>query len=279
MKSILTITGVTFREAWRRWVVLIALALSVVFLLLYAAGFAYITGHAQDGPLGARLLARQGLYNFLLLAGLYVVHFLTIVLSIFVSVDAVSGEITSHTIQALVTKPMRRWQLLCGKWLGYTAMIVLYVAILSGGILAVTYLKVRYLPPHPLEGVVLLMLEAVVLVSLSLLCGTYLSTLTNGVTLFLLYGLAFIGTWVEQIGSLFQSDAAVHVGVVTSLVMPVEALWRRAAYLLQPSALSRLSFSPFSAFSVPNEAMVLYAALYGTAALLLAIAAFSRRDL
>jgi hypothetical protein len=117
-----------------------------------------------------------------------------------------------------------------------------------------------------------------VLLSLSLLAGTRLSTLTNGVLLFMLYGLAFIGAWVEQIGSFFQSRAAVNIGIITSLLLPVEALWRRAAYLMQPPILSSIP-SPFSGVSPPSAAMVVYALVYAALALLLAMRSFSRRDL
>jgi Cu-processing system permease protein len=177
-----------------------------------------------------------------------------------------------------VTKPVRRWQVLLGKWLGYAAMISLYLGLLAGGILVAAYLLVGYLPPNPLAGVALLVLEALVLLSLSLLGGTRLSTLTNGVLLFMLYGLAFIGAWVEQIGSILQSHAAVNIGILTSLLMPVEALWRRAAYLMQPPILSGLP-SPFSGVSPPSTAMVLYALTYAALALALAMWSFGRRDL
>jgi hypothetical protein len=43
-------------------------------------------------------------------------------------------------------------------------------------------------------------LEAVVLVSVSIAAGAHLATVTTGVLSFGLYGLAFIGGWVEQIG-------------------------------------------------------------------------------
>ena len=139
----------------------------------------------------ARLPERQGRL-LLLLAGLYVVHSLAVMLAIFASVDTISGEIASHTIQALVTKPVRRWQVLLGKWLGYAAMLVVYLLLLGGGIILATSLLVRYVPPNPLQGLLLLILEALVLLSLSLLGGTRLSTLTNGVALFMLYGVAFM---------------------------------------------------------------------------------------
>lgn len=276
MNTIATITRLTFHEARRRRMVLAALALGAIFLLLYVIGFSLIERDLRAESIPP-MFARQ-LYNFLLLAGLYVVHFLTIMLAIFASVDTLSGEISSHTIQTIITKPVRRWQVLLGKWLGFALMLVLYLGLLDGGILLAVYLLVGYVPPNPLQGVLLLMLEALVLLSLSLLGGTRLSTLTNGVALFMLYGLAFIGAWVEQIGALLQSSAAVRVGIITSLLLPVEALWRRAAYLMQPP-LAQSMPTPFSTSSVPTQAMVVYAALYAAAALLLAMRAFSRRDL
>jgi len=57
-----------------------------------------------------------------------------------------------------------------------------------------------------------------------------------------------------------------------------EALWRRAAFLMQPPIMSSFP-SPFSGTSPPSQAMVIYAALYAAAALGLAMRVFSRRDL
>ncbi len=275
MRNIATITWLTFHEAWRRRMVLIALVLSVVFLAIFTLGFWLIDSNM--GPDEGEVQRRIG-YSLLLMAGLYVTHFLTIMLAIFASVDTVAGEIASHTIQAIVTKPVRRWQVLLGKWLGYAAMISLYLGLLAGGILVAVDLLVGYRPPNALAGVGLLILEALVLLSLSLLGGTRLSTLTNGVLLFMLYGLAFIGAWVEQIGSFMESRAAVNIGIITSLVLPVEALWRRAAYLMQPPIMSSIP-TPFSGVSPPSTAMVIYALAYAVIALLLAMRSFNRRDL
>jgi ABC-type transport system involved in multi-copper enzyme maturation permease subunit len=277
MKTIATIAWLTFHEARRRRMVLLALLLGVLFVLLFALGFSLIDAEIQQNDVPP-FVQRQA-YNFLLMAGLYVVHFLTIMISIFASVDTISGEISNHTIQTITTKPLQRWQVVLGKWLGYGAMISLYLGLLSGGILLVVYLLVGYLPPNAAQGVALLILEALVLLSLSLLGGTYFSTMTNGVVLFMLYGLAFIGSWVEQIGTLMQSGAARRIGIISSLVLPVEALWRRAAYLMQPPLMREMPGTPFTTASLPSAAMVVYAAVYALAALSLAMYAFSQRDL
>lgn len=277
MNSIRTIAWLTFHEAWRRRMVLLALILGVAFVLLYSLGFYLIKADIADN--NTSLIIKNQMYNFLLLAGMYVIHFLTVMLAIFASVDTISGEIATHTIHAIAIKPLRRWQIILGKWLGYALMLPVYIFLLTGGIMLSTYLNVGYVPSNPIQAILLLCLEALVLLSLSLLGGTKLSTLTNGVALFMLYGVSFIGTWVEQIGSLLESEAAVRVGIVTSLIMPVETLWRRVAYVLQPPIISRTNFSPFSAFSVPSPAMVAYAGVYALLVLLLAMRTFSRRDL
>lgn len=280
MSAVMTLAWLTFHEARRRSVVLAALILGAVFLLLFGVGIASVVdSNAARSTTTTSSLVTPVLYIFLTLAGLYVVHFLAIMLAIVATVDAVSGEISSHTIQTLVTKPLARWQIIAGKWLGYVVMLVLYSGLLSGGVLLESYLIAGYVPPNPLAGVGLIVMQSAVLVSLSLLCGVYVSTLTNGVILFMLYGLAFIGSWVEQIGTFFNAPATTTIGIVSSLILPVEALWRLAATLLQPPLLNNVDFSPFSLGAVPSVAMVVYAGGYIVVLFALAMRAFARRDL
>jgi ABC-2 type transport system permease protein len=279
MNHILTLARLTFHEAWRRWMVIVALLLGLIFVGLYAFGFSMLINDLRsERPLPGPLMTAA--YNFLVLAGLYVVHGLTVMLTIFASVDAVSGEITSHTIQTIVTKPVPRWQVLLGKYLGYAAMLLVYLGLLASGVLVATNLLVGYVPPNAVAGIGLILLEALVLLSLSLLGGTRLSTLTNGVALFMLYGLTFIGTWVQQIGAVLQSETAVRIGEVSSWVLPVEALWRQAAFVLQPPNVLPGNFvSPFGALATPNPSIVYYALIYAAVAVGLALFSFSRRDL
>ena len=87
MNTILTITRLTFHEAWRRRMVIIALALGAVFILLYSIGFGLITREIRSEGTPAFVMPRA--YNMLLLTGLYVVHFLAVMLAIFASVDII----------------------------------------------------------------------------------------------------------------------------------------------------------------------------------------------
>ena len=98
-----------------------------------------------------------------------------------------------------------------------------------------------------------------------------------------LFGVAFIGGWIEQIGSLLPdqstSQTAINIGVITSLIMPSEALWKRAAHELQSPLVSAIGFSPLTGSVYPSVAMIVYAILYLAVAIAISVHLFSRRDL
>jgi ABC-type transport system involved in multi-copper enzyme maturation permease subunit len=279
----LTIARLTFREAARRRILLAALALGVLFLIVYGLGFHFIMVEVErETSTGDRLVLNE-MRNFLLMAGMYVVNFLTVMMTVLTSVDTLSGEIASGTIQTLVAKPVRRWEIVTGKWLGFVGMLTLYLLLMGGGIMLYVYLRSGYVVPHPFNALALIWLNALVLLGVSLLGGTRLSTLANGVLVFGLYGIAFIGGWIEQIGSLLPdpstSATAGNIGVITSLLLPSEALWKRAAHEMQSPLVSMMGFSPFSAGSYPSDIMLVYAGVFLLVMLLLAIRLFSTRDL
>lgn len=277
--STLTITRLTFREASRRWILWVALILGLVFLSIYAIGFNEIQKDMQRQAGSSALLEFNEVYNFLFMAGLYAVNFLTVMMAVLTSVDTLSGEISSGTIHTLVSKPLGRWEIVLGKWLGFAGMLLLYQLLMAGGVVLVVYLLTGYTAPNLLRGLPLIAFNALLLLSVSLMGGSILSTLANGVLVFGLYGIAFIGGWVEQIGSVLNNPTAINIGVISSLLLPSEALWKRAAFEMQSPMVAALGVSPFSTNSIPSPLMIAYAGVYTLAVLYLAVRQFSRRDL
>lgn len=276
----LVIAQLTFKEAVRRKIVVGVLLLGLAFLAVYGLGLYFShqelarTGEAQSA------LIRNQMLNFLALAGLYAVNFLFAAISVLVSVSTIAGEIASGTIHALAAKPVHRREILIGKWLGLFAMLTLYLALMAGGVTIITVLTTGYCPPNVLQGLALIWLNGIILLNVSLLGGTYFSTLANGVFTFAAFGVAFIGGWVEQIGSFTRSASAIRVGIVSSLLMPTEALWRRAAYEMRSLMVDVVGFSPFtSGTSVPSTLMIVYGGAYAIIALVLAVRRFERQDL
>jgi Cu-processing system permease protein len=277
----LNIARMTFVEARMRKMLWAVILLGLAFLGVYTVGFYFMHRELTRSGIGSGVARVLEPINFFVMAGLYGVSFLVVMLAVLASVDTISGEIASGTIQTLLTKPLRRWQVVVGKWLGLAVMLSVFVIAMSGALIGIVWVIAGYLPPNPVPGVALILMEGLVVLTLSILGGTRLSTLTNGVVVFMLYGLAFIAGWIEQIGSFLHSEAAVNIGIIVSLLMPSEALWKRAAYLMQPPFLRELGLSntPFGAASAPSGAMVVYSVLFTAAALALAIYWFARRDL
>lgn len=278
MRRLAVMIQLTLHEAMRRRVLVAALLGGVAFLALYATGFHFI---ARDLARNTRmtLIEKRVALNALTLAGLYAVNLLSVMSAVLLPVDTLSGEIASGSMQALAAKPVRRVEIMLGKWLAYVLVVAGYLLGMAGGVLLIARGLGDFTPPQPLAGIDLMLVETMVLVSVSIAGGTRLSTVTNGMLAFGLYGLAFIGNWVEQIGTFVDNAAARNVGTIASLVMPAESLWQRAAWLMQPPMMRDLHATPFSPASVPSAAMVGWAIAYVAATLLFAARGFAKRGL
>lgn len=275
LRCVAVLTAVAFHEARRRKVLLLAFALGLVFLTVFAWGFRAAVGAADNAPPAVQRLQ----LNILTLAGLYVVNFLAAVTAVALPVDALSGDIASGVVHTLLTKPVRRWAIVVGKWLGVLALVTLYLCFMAGGVLLVARLTAGYTPPNAPAALGAMWLGSAVLLTMTIAGGTRLSTLANGVVVFGLYGVAFIGGWMERIGAALGNATARNLGVVSSLLVPTEAMWQYAAALLQPPLLRQVGFGPFSAAVTPSPLMLGWAVGCVAVNLALAVWWFERRDL
>jgi len=277
MRAFFTIVHMTLHEAMRRKILVASLLCGLGFLAVYATGMHFAL--ANISRQGTDFVERRLITNFFTLAGLYAVNFLVVMTAVLLPVDTIAGEISSGVIQTVASKPVRRSTILLGKWTAYVMLTTGYLVLLAGGVLAIARIRGNFTPPNPHIGIPLMMLEGVVLVTISIAGGTRLSTVTNGVMAFGLYGLAFIGSWVEQIGGMTDNDAARRVGIVASLIMPTESMWQLAAHHMQPPVMAQLNLTPLSPASVPSPAMLWWVAGYIAVWMAAAILSFRKRPL
>ncbi len=101
-----------------RWV-LIAVVLMVVFSLVLSA-----VGSAPTGRLGADSLS----VTVASLTSLAV--YLVPLVALLMSFDAVAGEVERGTLPLLLTYPVARWEILAGKLLAHTSILI--IALLAG---------------------------------------------------------------------------------------------------------------------------------------------------
>jgi ABC-type transport system involved in multi-copper enzyme maturation permease subunit len=281
----LLIARLTFREAFRRKLVWAVLALSAVFLIMYVIGFRLITNdvsefNAQRNGQLNDVLPPDVQYSALVMVGLYTVNFLTGVMTIFAAVGAIAREIEEGTLHAIIPKPIARWEIISGKYLGFLGMIFIYLALMVGGVLATARIVAGYTPPHILHGFLLMVLVSSILLSLTMLGSTIFSTMANGVVAFMLYGMAVTGGLVEQIGNSLNNNTLVRIGVASSIVVPSDSMWKLASYVVQPTlAVNLIGPTPFGTATPPSDFAVKYAIAYCAALVGTSMLVFRRVDI
>jgi len=136
-----------------------------------------------------------------------------------------------------------------------------------------------------------MVLEVLLLLTLSLAGSTMLPTLANGVITFSLLGLAWLAGIIEFVGRLLEtasdstaSSAMLNIGTAVSLLIPSDALWRGASFYLEPPAMLAAMGAgragiPFFAVAPPASLLIVWSIAYVVVVLAGAVLAFSRRDL
>jgi Cu-processing system permease protein len=297
MTAILVIAGLTLREAHRRRILLAAAVLGLAFVGVYTFGLWFILSNAPCGtrgnPCASPIQAAQArnALSFLTLAGLYCANFLTVIAAVLLPVDTLSGEIGSGVTQTLASKPIRRSEILVGKWLAYWLMMAAYLCLTAGGVLIAVWAVNRALldlgpalPPGLVVGLPLVLLEATLMLTVSIAGGTRFSTVANGIVAFGLFGIAFLGGWIEEIGEVVVQTQSARtiirdIGTVVSLVNPSDALWRLAAYHMIPPLVRDLGLTPFTPLLPPTGAVALWAVAYLVVVFAIGLRQFERRPL
>ena len=115
--TVLTVAGLTLKEAARRRVLWALAGMTVVLLTLSAWGFSELSGIEADGgslTTGEERLVAAQVLN-LVMFGLSLIAALG---TAFLAGPTLSGEIESGQALAVLARPVRRSAVLVGKWLG-----------------------------------------------------------------------------------------------------------------------------------------------------------------
>jgi Cu-processing system permease protein len=291
-KYVIELARFTLLEAVSRRLILAGCLISLGYLALFTLGFHFAFDKALENTPNPEARLSLGIaFATLTLLGVYVVNYLANFLALFLSVGAVSGEIDAGTLHAVLARPITRAEFILGRWLGYLVMLSVYTVVMTSAVLLIARTVAGYEVPEPLPALGIMVLEGALLLTLSLFGSTVMPTLANGVVVFTLLGLAWLGGIIEFVGSLLMRApdatggiAMVNVGTVVSLLLPSDALWRGASYFLEsPSLLAVMSAagagSPFFASAPPTTAMLAWSVAYVAVVLAGALLAFRKRDL
>jgi len=254
MRAVAAIAHNTFREALRDRVLYLFLGFAVVLL-------------ASSKLFGLLTVGDEGkVIKDLGLAG---IQFFTMLIAVMMSVLLISREVDSRTIYNILTKPVRRWQFLIGKYLGLLATVALNLALMTAVLLAVTVVYLGEFDAGLLFAAAMILLE--------------MALLTAFATLFAVLTRPMLGTVftlaVFVIGHVSEDIWVLTKHVNSGLVRPLVA----ALYAVLPN-LERFNFKSEVVHDVGISSgevalTVAYGLAYTAMVLVLACARFRARDL
>ena len=192
--------------------------------------------------------------------GLGVVSFLGTLLAVLATAHLYFGEIGSQAIHCVLTRPVRRWEYMAGKFAGVTGVLALFVALLAGVLAVViatreSQLHASFVPlPVYLQACALVWFKATLTAALALLvCSHATSALfasCTGLLLVLIAHLRFLadegaGLWWLRVWpdlGLFDASALLATGHTTPgyWLLGLAVYW--AAYVFVLVALASYAF-------------------------------------
>lgn len=285
----LTIAGLILREAARRRLLLAIVVLTLLTVAVTGFGFSRIPltqcGPARS-PRPCSATEIREVASILLILVVFMFSFVLALAAAFMAAPAIAGDVDSGIALAMLPRPIRRSDVVLGKWLGLAVVLAGYAAASGFLELAVVKLTVDYVPPRPFVAVLYLIAEGEILLTLSLLGSTRLAPMTGGIIALVLFGLSWLGGIAQALGFALRNGVLTNVGTISSLVLPTDGLWRGALYNIEPplflaasSASSVAAANPFSAAGPPSTPYLIWAACWVVAVLGLSVWSFSRREL
>ena len=287
MPPVLVIARLTVQEAARRRLLLALVVLTLIVVGFSAWGFHKITTvNRSDGtPLPPEQVAL--ITSQLLIVVTFMYSGVLALSAAVVAGPLISSEVESGLLLSMLARPVRRSEVVIGKWLGLAILVAIYAAGSALLELIAVDWATGYLPPHPVQLVVFVGAEGLTLLSLGLLLSTRLSGITGGVIALVAWLMAWIAGVVGDIGLSLQNQAVENVGVISHLILPSDGLWRGAIYAMEPDAfLATLRAAgtigranPFSAVDPPPVQYLLWVVVWFGIMLGLSIWSFRTREI
>ncbi len=175
MNTIWMIASGTFGEAMRRKILNVFL---FVALALIVMGFAF----ASFTPRQEMVIIKSLGLGVIALAGVFI--------SVILGINLIPQEIERRTIYTILSKPVQRYQFLCGKFLGGLMTVLSNVALMGVAFILLTFFKERSFDQDVVDvskGVLMIFFQLTLVGAVALFFSVFLSPFVNFFLTFAVY--------------------------------------------------------------------------------------------
>ena len=231
-RAVIAIARLTVRELVRRRVVWVLAALTVVSIALVAWGLDRLIVLAREG--GSTAVEIQiGVSQVLILIA-FMFSFVLAMTAAFIGAPAIGGDLESGVAYAILARPLRRADVLVGRWLGSALVVTVYAT--ASGLLAIAVAVIisGFGPPHPELAVAFLAGQALVLLTLTLALGSVLPSIAAGSIAVVAFGLGWMAGVLAGVATALGVSGLGPVAELSRWLFPSDGLWRGVIYGLEP---------------------------------------------
>lgn len=261
MTRILAIARNTFRENIRDKILYNLILFALIIILSSLALGQLALGNEQ---------------KVLLDLGLFSISVIGMLISIFIGIGLVYKELEKRTVYALIAKPVHRYELILGKYLGLLFTLLVNLAIMTVGLeLALLYAGriglggyLRLLP-----AVYLVFLSLALVTALALLFSTFSTPALSALFSFFLWIAGHFGKDLQSFGEITKSASAKWICNILYYVIPNFSNFSvDSRNIIQDAAY----YQPMNPYSIAG--VTLYCILYCAVIISISAAIFMRRD-
>lgn len=283
----LVIARLTVQEASRRRLLLALVILTLLVVGFSAWGFNKITTVTRSDGTLLPPAAVTAITSQLLIVITFMYSGVLALSAAVVAGPLISSEVESGLLLSMLARPVRRSEIVIGKWLGLAVLVAIYAAGSAFLEIAAVDWATGYVPPHPIELVLFVGAEGLALLSVGLLLSTRLSGITGGVIALVAWLMAWIAGVVGDIGVSLQNQAIENVGTISHLILPTDGLWRGAVYAMEPDVVlatlraggTIAQANPFAAVDPPPVQFLAWVAVWFALMLALSVWSFRTREI
>lgn len=259
MNNIYVIAKTTLGEALRKKILNIFLLVAMA-MIIFSVSFAYFTYREE-----LTIIKSMGL-GVIALAGMFI--------SIIQGISLVPVEIERRTIFTILSKPVRRHEFLLGKYFGLLLTILVNLGLMSAVFLLMVTMKNNWHVEFALlKGIVMIFFQLVILSAVALIFSVFTAPVIN---FFLTSAVYIVGSLSDVTMSLAQSDKqnVIAKGFYWILhnFVPQFANFFTQNPLIHPEVTIRNE-------SIYYAQNIIYAIVYASILMIIAILAFERRDM
>jgi len=257
IRQTIAIARNTFREAVRDRVLYNLVAFAVIMI-----GSALLFGQIS-----------LGIHKVIVInIGLSSISIFGLLIAIFIGIGSVHKEIDKRSLYAVLSKPIRRWQFVLGKFAGLNLTLLVNTAVMAGGLWAVLYYLMREFQAQDVSiwaAIYFIILELTLVSALCLFFSCFTTPVLAAIFTFLLY---FVGSFSPDLKVFAEmSQAPLTRYLITGLyyLLPNFSNFRISAWVADGNPVAR-------AMIVSNT---IYAICYCSFLLVGSVFLFSRKDL